>query len=88
MEKKKIRPAPGDLLSSDPHLPEMKRYAEHLVEGREAEAITSNASLAYLALITEFSQKGLLQLDWAPRLLIEAGGWEFEVNNRQGWAKG
>jgi hypothetical protein len=30
------------------------------------------------------SPKGLL--DWAPRLLIEVGGREFEVSNRQGWA--
>jgi hypothetical protein len=47
MERKKIRPAPADLLSSDPHLPEKMRYVEHLVEGREAEAIASNAALAY-----------------------------------------
>jgi hypothetical protein len=82
MKSKKIRPAPADLLSSDPHLPEMMRYVEQFVEGREAEAFASNAALAYLALITAFSQKGLLQVDWAPRLLIEAGGLEFEVSNR------
>jgi hypothetical protein len=50
----------------------MLRYVEHLVKVREAEAIASTAALAYLAVITAVSQKGLLQVDRARRLLIEA----------------
>ena len=56
------------------------RYLQHLVEGPEAEVVARNAALAYLALITAFAEKGLLQIDWAPRLLIEAGNREFEAS--------
>jgi hypothetical protein len=45
-------------------------------------------AVAYLALMTAFAQKGLLQVDWAPRLLIEAEAREFEARNRHGWAAG
>jgi hypothetical protein len=41
-------------------------------------------AVAYLALMTAFAQKGLLQVDWAPRLLIEAEAREFEARNRHG----
>jgi hypothetical protein len=51
----------------------MMSHVQHLVEGPEAEVVARNAALAYLALITAFAEKGLLQIDWAPRLLIEAG---------------
>ncbi|GFZ44318.1 hypothetical protein JCM24511_02040 [Saitozyma sp. JCM 24511] len=80
MDRTPLRPAAGDLLTSDPHLPEMMRYVQHLVEGPEAEVVDRNAALAYLALITAFVEKGLLQIDWAPRLLIEVGDREFEIN--------
>jgi hypothetical protein len=81
MDRKRFRPAPGDLLTSDPHLPEMMSYVQHLVEGPEAEVVARNAALAYLAVITAFAEKGLLQIDWAPRLLIEVGNREFEVSS-------
>ncbi|RSH83671.1 hypothetical protein EHS25_005575 [Saitozyma podzolica] len=76
----RLRPAAGDLLTTDPHLPEMMRYVQHLVEGPEAGVAARNAALAYLALITAFAEKGLLQIDWAPRLLIEVGNREFGIN--------
>jgi hypothetical protein len=53
---------------------------QHLVEGHEAEVVPRNAALAYLALITGFAEKGLLHVDWAPRLVIEVGEREFEVS--------
>jgi hypothetical protein len=81
MDRTRLRPAADDLLTSDPHLPEMMRYVQHLVEGPEAEVVARNAALAYLALITAFAEKGLLQIDWAPRLLIEVGNQEFEVSS-------
>jgi hypothetical protein len=81
MDGTHLRPADGDLLASDPYLPEMMSYVEHLVEGPEAEIIARNAALAYLALITAFAEKGLLQIDWAPRLLIEVGNRGFEVSS-------
>jgi hypothetical protein len=81
MDRTRLRPAAGDLLTSDPHLPEMMRYVQHLVEGPEAEVVARNAALAYLALITAFAEKGLLQIDWAPRLLIEVRNREFEVSS-------
>jgi hypothetical protein len=56
-------------------------YVEHLVEGPEAEIIARNAALAYLALITAFAEKGLLQIDRAPRVLIEVGNRGFEVSS-------
>jgi hypothetical protein len=81
MDRTRLRPAADDLLTSDPHLPEMMRYVQHLVEGPETEVVARNAALAYLALITAFAEKGLLQIDWAPRLLIEVGNQEFEVSS-------
>jgi hypothetical protein len=52
MERTRVRPAAGDLLTRDTHLPEMMSYVQHLVEGPEPEVIARNAALAYLALIT------------------------------------
>ncbi|RSH89897.1 hypothetical protein EHS25_001883 [Saitozyma podzolica] len=80
MDGTHLRPADGDLLASDPYLPEMMSYVEHLVEGPEAEIIARNAALAYLALITAFAEKGLLQIDRAPRVLIEVGNRGFEAS--------
>ena len=68
MDRTRLRPAADDLLTNDPHLPEMMRYVQHLVEGPEAEVVARNAALAYLALITPFAEEGLLQIDWARRL--------------------
>ncbi|RSH95819.1 hypothetical protein EHS25_000912 [Saitozyma podzolica] len=79
MDRARLRPAADDLLTSDPHLPEIMRYVQQLVDP-EAEVVARNAALAYLALITAFAEKGLLQIDWAPRLLIEVGNGEFEIN--------
>jgi hypothetical protein len=52
MDRTRLRQAAGDLLTSDPHLPEILRYLQHLMEGPEAEVVARNAALAYLALIT------------------------------------
>jgi hypothetical protein len=82
MERRRIRPAPGDLLTSDRHLPEMMRYVQHLVEGDEPEVVARNAALVYLAIITAFAERGLLQADWAPRLVIDVEGREFEVSEK------
>jgi hypothetical protein len=82
MERRRIRPAPGDLLTSDRHLPEMMRYVQHLVEGDEPNAVARNAALVYLAIITAFAERGLLQTDWAPRLVIDVEGREFEVSEK------
>jgi hypothetical protein len=70
-----------DQLLSDPYLPEMMRYVRRLVEGPEPEVVAQNAVLAYLALMTAFAEEGLLQIDWAPRLLIEVGNRDFEVSS-------
>ncbi|RSH85364.1 hypothetical protein EHS25_004760 [Saitozyma podzolica] len=35
MDRKRLRPGAGDLLTSDPHRPEMMRYVQHLMEGRK-----------------------------------------------------
>jgi hypothetical protein len=45
----------------------------------EATAIASHVPLAYLASITVFALKGLLQVDWGPKLLTEVEAREFEV---------
>jgi hypothetical protein len=54
------RPAADDHLTSDPHLPEMMPYVQHLMERPQAEVVDRNAALAFLALITAFAEKGLL----------------------------
>jgi hypothetical protein len=59
----------------------MMRYVQRLVEGPEPEVVAQNAVLAYLALMTAFAEEGLLQIDWAPRLLIEVGNRDFEVSS-------
>jgi hypothetical protein len=49
------------------------------VEGDEPEAVARKAALVYLAIITAFAERGLLQADCAPRLVREVQGREFEV---------
>lgn len=82
MDRQRIRPAFVDLLNSDPHLPEMIGYVQQLVNHQEPQVVAGNAALAYLALITAFSDRGLLQVDWAPRIVIEVDSKEFEVSPR------
>jgi hypothetical protein len=55
-------------------------YIRQLLEGEDLISVASNAALAYLALVVAFSDCGLLQIDWAPRILIEVGQREFEVS--------
>jgi hypothetical protein len=57
----------------------MQRYIAHLVAEPDKQVAVRNASLAYFALMHSFSTGGLLQLAWAPRLVIDLGEQEFEV---------
>jgi hypothetical protein len=58
----------------------MQRYIRHLVAISDKAAAVHNASLAYLAMMHAFAGEGLLQLTWAPRLVIDLGEKEFEVS--------
>ncbi|WOO86350.1 uncharacterized protein LOC62_08G009831 [Vanrija pseudolonga] len=69
----------ADLLNSDPHLPEMIGYIRQLVSGTDGRVVSRNAALAYLGIITAFADRGLLEVGWAPRLLIDIEGKEFEI---------
>ena len=80
MDRCHLRPSPPDLLQGDCHLPEMIGYIRQLLGGEDPISVASNAALAYLALVVAFSDRGLLRLNWAPRILIEVGKKEFEVS--------
>lgn len=79
MERIILQPALADLKTGDKHLPEMQRYISYLVGGSDRQLAAHNASLAYLSLMHAFAEEGLLQLAWAPRLIIDVGGQEHEV---------
>jgi hypothetical protein len=55
-------------------------YIRQLLDGEDSASIAANAALAYLALVVAFSDRSLLQISWAPCILIEVGEKEFEVS--------
>lgn len=79
MDRTILRPVPTELQAGDQHLLEMQRYIRHLVAVPDKEAAAHNASLAYLAMMHAFAEEGLLQLGWAPRLVIDLRDREYEV---------
>jgi hypothetical protein len=79
-----LRPVLTELQAGDKHLAEMQRYLRHLVAVPDKEAAAHNASLAYLAMMHAFAEEGLLQLAWAPRLVIDIGDQEYGVRPQMG----
>ncbi|RSH83659.1 hypothetical protein EHS25_005563 [Saitozyma podzolica] len=79
VQLRRIRPAPGDLLTSDRHLPEMMRYVQHLVEGDEPEVVARNVALVYLAMITAFAERGFLQVNWIDLNLQSADQIPYQI---------
>lgn len=75
----RFRPTIEDLQKGDPHLPEFLRYIEHLVGNNDPKQAARNAALAYFASVRGMSNKGLVQMDWAPTVVIDAGDIEWEV---------
>ena len=79
MNRTQLWPTVSDISSGDPYLPELVRYARHLTGGPDTDTSARNASVVYLAVITAFAAGGLMQVEWAPRLLIDINEREFEV---------
>ncbi len=63
-----LRPTEADVKGSDPHLLEMIRYIEALLNQTEPQIVAQTAFFVYLAVMTAFRNKGLLQIAWAPRV--------------------
>jgi hypothetical protein len=79
MERIILQPTPEELQAGDKHLPEMQRYIAHLIAAPDKQIAARNASLAYLALMQAFAAEGLLQLAWAPHVVLDLGEQEYEV---------
>jgi hypothetical protein len=80
MNRQHVRPVFADIQDGDCQLPAMVGYIRQLVDSQDSRAVAHNAATAYLALIVAFSDRGLLEVAWAPRLLIEVDNQEFEVS--------
>ena len=76
-----LQPTLDELQTVDRHLPEMQRYIAHLVAEPDEQVVARNASLAYLALMHSLVTGGLLQLAWAPHLVIAPGEQQYEVRH-------
>lgn len=80
MNRVRLQPTLNELCEGDPHLPDLLRYVEHLAGADDPEQAARNVSLAYFALVRGLTNKGLMQMQWAPRLVIETHHTEYEVS--------
>jgi hypothetical protein len=80
MNRQQVRPVFAGIQDGDSQLLAMVGYIRQLVDTQDGRVVAHNAALAYLALIIAFSDRGLLEVAWAPRLLIEVDNQEFEVS--------
>ncbi len=74
-----LRPTEAEIKVAHSHLLEMIEYIETLLSQSDPQVVAQNASFVYLAVMTAFTKKGLLQLAWAPRVSIEIGAQDYEV---------
>jgi hypothetical protein len=74
-----LQPTAEELQAGDKYLPEMQRYIAHLIAAPAKQIAARNASVAYLALMQAFAAEGLLQLAWAPHVVLDLGEQEYEV---------
>lgn len=79
MNRIQLRPSVQHLAEGDPHLPELMRYINWLLEGNDQQRTAHNASLLYFALVKGFAENDLIRASWAPRMVIDVGDLEFEV---------
>jgi hypothetical protein len=77
MNRQHVRPVFAEIQDGDCQLPAMVGYIRQLVEGQDSRGVAYNAVTTYLALIVAFSDRGLLEVAWAPRLLIEEDNQEL-----------
>jgi hypothetical protein len=80
MDRIRLRPTANELETGDAHLPEMIRYIKGLISIPDRAAAVRNAALAYMALVTAFSEGNFTQIAWAPSFVIELDSQEYEVN--------
>jgi hypothetical protein len=59
----------------------MIKYIRRLISVSDPEAAAMNAATAYLALITAFPDEKVIQVAWAPSLVVELDSQEYEVCN-------
>jgi hypothetical protein len=78
MDRIRLRPTAIELETGDAHLPEMIRYIEALITVVDPAAAVRNAALAYMALVTAFSEGNVTQIAWAPSFVIELDSQEYE----------
>ncbi len=62
-------PTEAEIEVADRHLLKMMRYIEDLLNQSEPKVVAENASLVYLAVMTAFRNKDLLQIAWAPQVV-------------------
>ena len=86
IERTIVKASAEDLAAGHQYIQEMIRFVQAFVSCPEPELAASNAALAYRALITGFANQGLMEIEWAPRIIIERGGAEFEVSGSQSYA--
>jgi hypothetical protein len=80
MNRVQLKPPSQDLITGDAHLSEMIKYIRRLIISvSDPEAAAMNAATAYLALITAFSDENVIEVAWAPCLVVELDSQEYEV---------
>jgi hypothetical protein len=80
MDRIRLRPTAIELETGDAHLPEMIRYIKALITVPDPAAAVRNTALAYVALVTAFSEGNVTQIAWAPSFVIELDSQEYEVD--------
>ena len=81
MNRVQLKPSSQDLITGDAHLSEMIKYIRRLISVSDPEVAAMNAATAYLALITAFSDENVIEVAWAPSLVVQLDSQEYEVCN-------
>ena len=75
-----VHPNIADIGKVHDDMPHLVSFIERLLSSGSPEEIAHKASTAYLALIIAFERKQLMEVDFAPRLVIDIDNHEFEVS--------
>ena len=73
---------PADLDVENRALVDFVQFARHVIDQKDPLKAAKYAGMLYLALVSAFEARGMIEYEWAPTLTLEIESIEYEVSFR------
>ena len=75
-----VHPVESDVAAVHADLPKVTSFVERILSTGLPLEVAQKASAAYLALILAFQRRNIMEVEFAPRLILDIGDEGFEVS--------